>query len=417
MYALTDCNNFYASCERVFRPDLENIPVVVLSNNDGCIIARSNEAKALGIPMAAPAYEWVSELEKNNVRVFSSNYALYGDMSQRVMNILSEFTPDIEIYSIDEAFLDLSGIPHDLRTYAGEMRKKVRKWTGLPVSIGVGPTKTLAKLANKIAKRFTELDNVHVIDSEEKIIKALKWINVGDIWGIGRQSSKKMEYFGIRTAWDFTQKTDAFVRKHFTVTGLRTKKELLGIPCFDFENIPPSKKNIATTRSFGTKQTELSKIKEAVSTFASVCAEKLRKQNSCAQTMMVFIRTNGFRKDLPQYSRNAVIKLPVATNFTAELSKYATNVAEAIFKPGYYYHKAGVIVSDLIPENHVQLNIFDKTDRAKHKDLYKIMDMINKTSGRDTIRLASQGRDRKWRLKQEKLSNRYTTRWNEILEI
>lgn len=417
MYALTDCNNFYASCERIFRPDLENIPIVVLSNNDGCIIARSNEAKTLGIPMGAPAYKWISALEKNNIQVFSSNYALYGDMSQRVMNILSGFTPDIEIYSIDEAFLDLNGIPYHLKDYALNMREKVKKWTGLPISIGIGSTKTLAKLANKISKKFPELDNVHIIDTEEKRIKALKWAKMEDIWGIGRQYSKKLEYFGIRTAWDFTQKPDSFIRKYFTVIGTRTKNELQGIPCFSFENFPPSKKNIATTRSFGTMQTELIKIEEAVSTFASVCAEKLRRQKSCAQMMMAFIHTNGFRKDLPQYSRNAVIKLPVATNFTSELSKYAIKLAETIFKPGYHYHKAGVIVSGLIPENQVQLNIFDKTNRTKLRDLYKIVDMINQTSGRDTIKLASQGKDRKWKLKQEKLSKRYTTRWDEILEI
>ncbi len=417
MIALVDCNNFYASCERVFRPELENMPVVVLSNNDGCIIARSNEAKALGIPMGAPAYKWADTLEKYGVQVFSSNYALYGDMSQRVMNILSGFTPDIEIYSIDESFLNFAGLDENLSDYAQQMRRRVRKWTGLPISIGIAETKTLAKLANRIAKRFPELDNVHIIDSETKRIKALKWAKVGDIWGIGRRQAQKLEYYGIKTAWDFTQKSDAFIRKYFTVVGLRTKKELQGIPCFGLEDIPPAKKSIATTRSFGVLQTEPEKIQEAVSTFANVCANKLRDQKSCAKTMMVFIHTNGFRTDLPQNRRNATITLPVATNLSSELSKYATMLAGAIFKPGYSYHKAGVIVSGIVPENQVQLNIFDKVDRVKQKNLYKVVDLLNSSYGRDTVRLAAQGKDRTWRLKQEHLSKRYTTKWEDLLEI
>lgn len=417
MIALVDCNNFYASCERVFRPELEGIPVVVLSNNDGCIIARSNEAKALGIPMGAPAYKWADTLEKYDVQVFSSNYALYGDMSQRVMNILSGFAPDLEIYSIDESFLNLSGFSGNLTDYGQQMRRRVKKWTGIPISVGIAETKTLAKLANRIAKRFPELNNVYIIDSEAKRIKALKWAKVGDIWGIGRQHAQKLEYYGVKTAWDFTQKTDAFVRKYFTVTGLRTKKELEGTPCLGLEDIHPAKKSIATTRSFGILQTELEKVQEAVSTFATVCAKKLRDQKSCAKTLMVFIHTNGFREDLPQYRRNAVVTLPVASALSSELSKYATLLAEAIFKPGYSYHKAGVIVSGIIPENQVQLNVFDKVDRIKQKNLYKVVDLLNSSYGRDTIRLAAQGRDRKWKLRQEHLSKRYTTRWEDLLEI
>jgi DNA polymerase V len=417
MIALVDCNNFYASCERVFRPELNNKPIIVLSNNDGCIISRSNEAKEIGIPMGAPAHEWVDKLEANRVYVFSSNYALYGDMSQRVMNILAGFTPEIEIYSIDEAFLNLSGINEDLKNYSQNIREKVKKWVGIPVSVGIAPTKTLAKLANKISKKFPELNNLHVIDSEEKRIKALKWAKVNDLWGIGGQYSKKLELHGIKTAWDITQCTDSFMKKYFTVVGTRLKKELEGISCISFEDIPPAKKNIATTRSFGTMQTELSKIQEAVSTFSVVCAEKLRKQKGCAQTMMVFIHTNGFRNDIKQYSKNIVINLPVATNISSEISNYATKMVAAIYKPGYQFHKAGVILSNIIPENQVQMNLFDNVDRKKQKDLYKVIDLINATMGRDTIRLSSQGTDRKWKLKQEKLSKRYTTRWDDLLEI
>lgn len=417
MIALIDCNNFYASCERVFRPELNNKPVVVLSNNDGCIISRSNEAKEIGIPMGAPAYQWADKLEANRVNVFSSNYALYGDMSQRVMNILSGYTPEIEIYSVDEAFLNLSGIDVDLKVYGQIIREKVKKWVGIPVSVGIAPTKTLAKLANKISKKFPELNNIHIIDSEEKRIKALKWAKVDDIWGIGSQFAKKFEMHGVKTAWDITQCTDAFLKKYFTVTGTRTKKELEGVQCISFDDIPPAKKNIATTRSFGTMQTELSKIQEAVSTFAVVSSEKLRKQKGCAHTIMVFIHTNGFRQDIEQYSRNMVLNFPVATNLSGEISKYATKMAAAIYKPGYQFHKAGVILSDIIPENQVQMNLFDHVDRKKQKDLYKVVDLINATMGRDTIRLSSQGTDRKWKLKQEKLSKRYTTRWDDLLEI
>lgn len=417
MIALVDCNNFYASCERLFRPELINKPIVVLSNNDGCIISRSNEAKEIGIPMAAPAHEWIDKLERNKVNIFSSNYALYGDLSQRVMNILSEFTPEIEIYSIDEAFLNLSGIDGDLNEYARQIGEKVKKWVGIPVSIGIAPTKTLAKLANRISKKFPELNNVHVIDSDEKRIKAIKWAKVGDLWGIGGQYKKKLESFEIKTAWDITQSSDSFMKKYFTVVGARTKKELEGTPCIYFENMPPAKKNIATTRSFGVLQTELEKIQEAVSTFTVNSAQKLRKQKSCAQTMMVFIHTNGFRKDYPQYRKNIVIKLPVATNSSNELSKYATRMVELIYKPGYHYHKAGVILSNIIPESHVQMNIFDKTDRLKQNNLFRVVDLLNETMGRDTLRLASQGKERKWKLKQERLSKRYTTNWNDILEI
>lgn len=417
MIALVDCNNFYASCERAFRPDLNGKPVVVLSNNDGCIIARSNEAKALGIPMGAPVHKWADTLQKNAVNVFSSNYALYGDMSQRVMNILSRYSPDIEIYSIDESFLDLTGVPHDLYKYCREMITKVFKWTGIPICVGIAHTKTLAKLANRIAKKFSQLNGVHILDTEEKRIKALKWVKVGDIWGIGRQYEKKLQYFGINTGWDLTQKSDSFMKKYFTVVGTRTKRELEGVSCIDFENMPSAKKNIATTRSFGKLQTELHKVQEAVSTFAVVSAEKLRKKHGCAQTMMVFLLTNGFREDLPQYKRSMAMKLPVATNCSSELSKFATRMTEAIYKPGYHFHKAGVILSNIIPEDHVQMSLFDKVDRHKQNDLFRMVDSLNNSWGRDTIRLSSQGLNRKWKLKQERLSQRYTTRWNDLLEI
>lgn len=416
MIALVDCNNFYASCERVFQPDLNGVPIVVLSNNDGCIIARSNEAKDLGIPMGAPVHKWAKELEKNKIEVFSSNYALYGDMSERVMNILSGMAIETEIYSIDEAFLNLGGIV-DLQEHGKSIRKRVLKWTGIPTSVGMARTKTLAKLANRIAKKFTELNGVHIIDSEEKRVKALKWVKVEDIWGIGRKYSEKLHYYGIRTGWDFIQKSDSFVRKHFTVVGLRIKKELEGTACFDLETQPSSQKNIATTRSFGTLQSEKGKVKEAVASFANNCARKLRKQGLSANTLMVFIQTNRFRKDMPQYYRNMVVKLPVASNSSSEIASYANRIVDCIFKEGYLYHKAGVIVSNLVASNLVQMNIFDVLDREKHKDLFYVYDRINDRMGRDTVRLASQGNDRKWRLKQEKRSKRYTSDWDGLMEV
>lgn len=417
MIALVDCNNFYASCERIFRPDLENKPIVVLSNNDGCIIARSKEAKELGIPMSAPVHKYTKIIIDNHVQVFSSNYALYGDLSQRVMNILACFTPKLEIYSIDEAFLDLSGIVTHPIELAKQIQQRIKQWIGIPVSVGIAPTKSLAKLANRIAKQFPELNGIHLIDTDSKRLKAINWVQVKDLWGIGVQYKTRLETFGIKTAYELTQQSDSFIKKHFTVVGLRLKKELEGTPCFTFENEPPSKQNISTSRSFGELQTELPKIQEAVSTFVVNSARKLRKQKLCAQTMMVFLHTNGFREDHLQYSRNVVINLPVATNSSLELSKYAGKLVEVIYKEGYYFHKAGVIFSNLIPEDQVQLNFLDQVPREKHQTLLKIIDGINDQKGRDTIKLASQGKNKSWKLKQELRSKRYTTNWDELFEI
>lgn len=417
MIALVDCNNFYASCERLYRPDLKYKPIVVLSNNDGCVIARSNEAKALGIPMGAPAHELIQVIKDHDVQVFSSNYALYGDLSQRVMNVLARFAPEIEIYSIDEAFLNLDGVTTPLDQLGKEIRKTVLKWVGIPVSVGFAETKTLAKVANKIAKKFPQLNNVHIIDTPEKHEKALRWFPVEDIWGIGRQNSKKLAYHSITKAWDFTQLSDSFVRKHFTVVGLRTKNELEGVRCFSFEQLPPSKKSIATTRSFGTMLTDLPDIREAVVNHAVSCAAKLRRQHSCAAQIMVFIQTNGFRTDLPQYSKNAVITLPTPTNNSTILAKFAVAALKNIFIEGYHYKKAGVIVMHIMPQNQVQLNLFDATNIKKGHQLFQVVDRLNNSYGTGTIKLAAQGNGRKWKLKQEKISPKYTTNWDDILQI
>lgn len=417
MFALVDCNNFYASCERVFRPDLVGKPVVVLSNNDGCVIARSNEAKTVGVPMGAPAFQYKGLFEKNQVQVFSSNFALYGDMSNRVMEVLGNYSDDIEIYSIDEAFLEFKGYENfDLGEIGLKMKKQVQQWTGIPISVGFAPTKALSKVANRIAKKFPErTKGVYLIDSEEKRMKALKWLKIEDVWGIGRKHAKRLQYQGIKTAYDFTQLSDSWVRKHMTVVGLRLKHELLGIPTLQLDEVQP-KQNIATTRTFEKNYTEFAEVKERVVSFAVSCAEKLRKQNSCCNSIMVFIHTNGHREDLPQYSQNIVVKLPFATNSGIELAKFAIQGLENIFRSGFSYKKAGVIVMDFTPETNHQLTLFSERN-IKHISLMKVIDKINTNCGQQKVRLAAQDMGRVWKMNQEKLSPRYTTRINEIIQI
>ena len=417
MFALVDCNNFYASCERVFRPDLNGKPIVVLSNNDGCVIARSNEAKALGIPMGAPAFHHQEVFDKNGVNVFSANFGLYGDMSTRVMSILSTYTPKMEIYSIDEAFLDFDGFErYDLQTLGSRMRHEVHKGTGIPVSVGFAPTKALAKVANHIAKKFPErTGGVYLMDSEEKRIKALKWIKVEDVWGIGRQHSKKLIYMGIKTAYDFIQLPDGWVKKNMSVVGLRLKRELQGERTLELEDMK-RKQNIATTRSFDRMYTTLEELNERVITFAVTCAEKLRQQNSCCQAVMVFIHTNFYREDLAQCSKNMVLKLPYPTSSSSELAKFAKEALEHIFVKGYSYKKAGVILMDIVPERPSQLNLFEHAN-PKHRALMKAIDRVNADFGPHKIMLAAQDPARRWKMKQEKLSPRYTTKLEDIITI
>lgn len=417
MYALVDCNNFYASCERVFRPDLIGKPIVVLSNNDGCVIARSNEAKAIGIPMGAPAFENEKLFKQHGVFVFSANFALYGDLSNRVMTILSDYSPEIEIYSIDEAFIKLSGFEKfNLQDYGAEMRYKVEKWTGIPISVGIAPTKSLSKVANRIAKKFAkQTGGVYIIDSEEKRLKALKWLKVEDVWGIGRQHSKRLKAIGVETAYDFTMLSDEYVNKQMTIVGLRLKQDLQGKPVLDLEEVQ-IKKNIATTRSFEANYTEFEQLAERVSTFAVSCSEKLRKQNSCCNSLMVFIHTNGHRKDLPQYSKNIVVKLPFPTNSSIELSKFAVQALKYIYKQGYGYKKAGVIVQDFTQADCLQQSLFENSNE-KHVPLMKAIDELNMRFGQQKIRLASQDTKRVWKMKQEKLSPCYTTNLNDIIKI
>lgn len=413
MYGLIDCNNFYASCERVFNPSLNDKPIVVLSNNDGCVIARSNESKALGIKMGVPAYQIKDIAEKHNVSIFSSNYTLYGDMSSRVMSIIAENVPELEIYSIDEAFINFEGI-QDIIKLGSEVVRKVYKGTGIPVSLGIAHTKTLAKLANKFAKKYTAYKRVCIIDTDEKRIKALQLTKIGDVWGIGRRQTRKLAQQGVITAYDFTLLSQAWVRKNMTVVGERTWKELRGVACFDMESAPPAKKQICTSRSFGKMIDDYDNLSEAIATHAATCARKLRQQKGYASSLLVFIHTNGVRVDLPQYWKNTLVKFPIPTCDTLEIVHYALLGLKQIFMNGYQYKKVGVIITEIT--NTSQLGLFDEMDREKRERLMETVDRINGKHGQ-LLKVAAQGNGCKWKLKQELLSQHFTTKYKEVISI
>ena len=416
MFALVDCNNFYASCERVFDPSLRNKPVVVLSNNDGCVIARSNEAKALGIPMGAPAFQFKKDFEAKGISVFSSNYSLYGDMSGRVMNILSQFTPEIEIYSIDESFLKFNGFElYDLERIGKEMVEHVLRHTGIPISVGLAPTKALAKIANKIAKKFADrTGSVYAIDSEEKKEKALRWTKIGDVWGIGRQHEKRLLNINVKNAWEFIQLPNDYAQKQMSVVGLRLKRDLSGESTLDFEEVK-NKKNIAVTRSFDKMYSNFDDLRERVATYAAKAAAKLRKQDSNCTLLYVFLITNPFRTDLKQYRANMMVKLSSPTNSTMVLTKAALYGLKKIFKPGYQYKKAGVIIMGISPASERQLSLFSEED-PRHQLLMKTIDQLNKVEN-GKVKFAGMDLGRTWKMKQERLSNRYTSRIDEIIKI
>lgn len=416
MYALIDCNNFYASCERVFRPKLRNKPIVVLSNNDGCVVARSNESKALGVKMGVPIFQINDLVKQHNIVVCSSNYVLYGDLSNRVMTLIKQFSPDVEIYSIDEAFLKFNGFDYfDLNKIGPEMHHTVKKGIGIPISIGFAPTKALAKVANKIAKKFPErTNNYYIIDTEEKRIKALKWTAIEDVWGIGRQFSKRLRAIGIKNAYQFTQLNDAYVRKTFSVVGLRLKKDLEGKPTIEFEDVKP-KQNIATTRSFDVMMEKKNDLRERISTFATLAGEKLRKQNSNCELINVFIYTNRFRQELPQYHGFKTVKLPFPTSSTFVLNKYAQIALNSIFKQGYKYKKAGVILMGITQDETQQLSMFEYED-PKHKVLMNVLDKMNLKLG-DKVKFGSQDLKRKWKMRQDSLSPCFSTNLNDIIKV
>jgi len=419
MYALVDCNNFYASCERVFQPQYVGNPVVILSNNDGCIISRSEEAKALGIPMGAPEFQVRDQLKQLGIKVFSSNYALYGDLSGRVMNILRQFTPHVEEYSIDEAFLNFDGMAiADYHDYGIQIKKRVQKWLSIPICVGVAPTKALSKVANKIAKKFQErTGGVYVIDNEEKRIKALKWTKIEDVWGIGYRLIKKVKAQRILTAYDFTlPEHEAWIRREMGVVGLRLRSELLGNPVLELETQQDSKKSIAITRSFEKKLSDYREIRERIATFASVCAEKLRKQKSCCYSVVVLLVKDKHQTHTKRYYFSQMENLPFASNSNITITNKAIDLLEKLYEPNAVYLKAGVIVTQLMPQDQKQLHLFEE-ENPKHQKLMEVMDNYHRKTGDRKIRLGNQDLQRTWKMKQQHLSPNYTTDIKDILEI
>jgi DNA polymerase V len=418
MIALVDCNNFYCSCERLFNPGLEGRPLIVLSNNDGCAISRSEEAKALGIAMAAPAFMMRKLIDKHNVAVFSSNYTLYGDMSNRIMETLGFFAPAIEMYSIDEAFLDLRAMGNaDLLELGFKIRRTIRKNIGIPVSIGIAPTKTLAKMANRHAKKNYRQAAVFWAASPSLTEEMLSATPVEEIWGIGNQHALFLSGSGFKTAADFLRAPEDWVKKHLSVMGLRLLYELRGIPSIAWEQAKPARKNICTSRSFGKRIADKGRIAEALANHAAACAAKLREDKTCCRSLRVFIQTNPHKTEEAQYLRSIDLDLERASNHSGEIIKAALRGLDLIFKPGFLYMKCGVTVMDLVPESAVQTSCFDGADKEKNSLVMRTMDQINRSLGKEILRPAVQGFERRYRLKAEYLSPRYTTRMSEILKI
>jgi DNA polymerase V len=411
--ALVDANNFYASCEAEFQPKLSGLAIVVLSNNDGCVVARSPEAKSLGIKMGEPVFKIKHLIQEKEIRVFSSNYSLYGDMSQRVMVSLSEFTPDIEFYSIDEAFLDLSGFEcKDLAEYGQQIRDCVKQWTGITVSIGIGPTKTLSKIANRVAKKSgCGVCNLAQTDVGE----ILSATDVADVWGIGRRYAKSLRSHGIETALQLKEADPTWAKKCYSVVMQRTILELRGYSCLSVELAPPSRQSITVSRSFSRPVTELQELKEAIATHLSRAAEKLRLYRLTANVLQVFALTSRFRDNY--YSNGVTVSLPVATQDTAELLFYALHGTETIFRPGLLFKKAGVLLLELQPETIVQGHLFEQRNTERSKLLMQTLDNLNRQFGARTVQYAAAGLKKGWGMKQEQRSPRWTTRWNELLVV
>ncbi|WP_298622587.1 Y-family DNA polymerase [uncultured Legionella sp.] len=415
MFALIDCNNFYASCERLFRPDLRHQPIVVLSNNDGCVIARSNESKALGVAMGEPFFKIKGLCRQHKIHAFSSNYTLYGDISHRVMMTIEEQWPHVEIYSIDEAFLDLSTLPEaQLESFCTMLQRKVLKETGIPTSIGIGKTKTLAKAANFLCKKVL---NIPVFYLNHPPL--LQQIAAGDVWGVGRQYTKRLMGQGIHTAYDLAQTNVHLLRKKFNVVLMRTAMELRGIPCGGLEEAEP-RQSIMSSKSFGTMQTTLSAVAQSVSSHCARAAEKLRAQHLVAQRLSVFVHTNRFREDLAQYVQSIEVRLINPTDDVRVITKMAKRCLRQIFKNGYHYKKAGVCLEDLIPKDPRQLDMFHQVsdeDLKQTEQLMRVFDTINQKYGRNTIRLAAEGYSKPWAMRAELKSPAYTTRWAELPRV
>ena len=448
MIGLADCNNFYCSCERVFRPDLIGKPVVVLSNNDGCVIARSEEAKALGYKMGDPFYQVKEKLEAEGVAIFSSNYTLYGSLSNRVMSMLSHYSPHIDQYSIDESFFDVDQSMAErffqdnlkendtflnneslLHQYGARISADVLRAVGIPISIGIAETKTLAKIGSKFAKKYKGYQGCCLIDTDERRHKALSLFPIKDVWGIGRQISRKLDYMGIRTAAQFADKKESWVRSHFNITTVRTWKELNGESCISIEELP-QKKSICTSRSFaGEGISDKDVVEEAVANFAVRCAEKLRRQGSVCQGITVFAWTSRFNENVPEYTIHDSLTLPIATNAQEEIvgaalsilrAKYPKSMADS--RPdrpdmSFHFKKAGVILWQISPDHPRQQDFFDPIDRSKQKKLMEAIDAINRKNGYGTIRQAIQGTDCRFDLKREYMSKQFTTNIHDILKV
>lgn len=417
--ALIDVNNFYVSCERVFNPKLVGKPVVVLSNNDGCAVARSNEVKALGVSMGAPWFKMKDLARQHGIIALSSNYALYADMSNRVMSILREFSPDQEVYSIDESFLDLTGFQsRDLNQYGQKMRKRILKWTGLPVCVGIGATKTLAKLANHCAKKrmvFNGVCNFNAMSLDE-LDSLLSEIPVGEIWGVGSKLSPRLEALGFKSVYDLKHANQKIMRREFSVVMEKTIRELNGHVCIELEEAPPAKKQILSSRSFGHPVCDYNSLAESVTLYISRAAEKLRRQQSLAGSVYVYIRTSPFKPDDPFYSNGMTVSLPSPVSDSRQLANVALWALKQLYRTNYNYAKAGVMLSELVPVGHAQMDMFSKTETSiKSTELMKAMDSINRKMGKDSIKLASEGFRRPWKMRQENKSPSYTTEWEQVV--
>lgn len=414
MFAHVDINNCYVSCERLFRPELEGRVVVVLSNNDGCVIARSNEAKALGIKMADAEFMVREHLKAHQAVIFSSNYALYADMSARLMNNLARYTYTLMVYSIDEAFMALGNLAGvDLERYAETISTRVMHDTGLPITVGVGPTLSLAKLANKAAKKQGR--HFLVLDREEKISQVVKDFPIEDIWGVGIAYFYKLQEFNIRTAHDFRELKADFVRQQMTVQGWRLHQELWGSPCNVIRDVAERSKGIESSQSFNTYQTELDMVEEAVAMHAATVALKLRQQKSMALNLTVYLRTNKHNVKHDQYYPSLTVKVPFAANSTHELTHICVQALRAIWQPGFNYLKTGVRATGIIPAGEVQFNLFKGYEYSRHQELASLIDKVNNRYGRGTLRLAAEGFAKTWKMKQEYLSRQYTTNWKDLV--
>jgi len=413
MFALADCNNFYASCHRLFEPEYNGVPVIVLSNNDGCVIARSNEAKACGIAMGAPFFKIREEIKKHNIAVFSSHYTLYGDISARVMTNLARFTPEVEVYSIDECFLGLSGFDN-LQDYGVEIRETVINNTGIPISVGIAPTKVLAKVANKTSKKH---NGVMVLETEQEINDALADYPVEDLWGVGRQFAHKLIKDGIETAAQFRALPVDWIQTHMTVVGVRMWRELWGESCIPLKTVLDPKKGMCTSRAFGKLTGDYNQLIEATSSYAARLASKLRREKLCTTVLSVRLLTNKFVADELQAYPAITIPLEHPINNTVELIKTALWGLKKIYLRGYLYQKVEVNATGLIPESEVQLNIFSEFKGVKYDKVSKVLDRLNLHYGAGTLRMAGEGKDQKWSMKREFLRPHYTTNWNDIIKV